>query len=78
MAPEDRARQQRCGGRPISVSPDRKSIIVESGRAYPITNMFDIAGDETEEFDLADRLVAGDGDCWFSVPIESVTLAPLN
>lgn len=57
------------------VNRDLKIAVTDDNRSLPVTNWFDIAGDECDP-DLAMTCVAGKGDEWFSVDLsqfENVT-----
>lgn len=50
----------------VSVRSFGRYAVLEDGTMLPITNLFDIDGDETDDPDEAVSFVAGEGGVWVS------------
>lgn len=57
----------------------RRLFLSEDGDVYPITNLYDADGDETDDIDLAVSAVAGTEGRWFALVLADFdTSATLN
>lgn len=61
----------------IQIAPDF-SYIIEQGVIYPITNLFDSDGEETDDHELAVSGVAGIEGYWVSFVIFKKDIVSLN
>jgi hypothetical protein len=50
----------------LAINLGRRLVLLTDDRVMPITNLFDLNSEETDDPDQAITFVAGEGNTWFS------------
>lgn len=56
---------------PIAISMDRATLIMSDASELPVTELFDELGEDTDDWDRAVSLCAGEGKTWYDALIRA-------